>query len=215
MVRFVRSTLFAIASPLVRMWGRTWMQLFGCTVARSASIFGRPYLWHHHGTLTIGERTHICSIPAIYEFGQEFDRCTFATGPGSRIDIGADCSIAGSAFFARQQITIGDRVMIAAGCRIADHDSHPVDQVPRRYLIDEDPAPVIIEDDVWLCAEVMVCRGVHIGHGSVIGAKSLVTRDIPPMVLAAGIPTQVIRPLRVGENARPVATEKSLAGAVR
>lgn len=53
--------------------------------------------------------------------------------------------------------------------------------------------PIVIEDDVWLAANVTVCGGVTIGKGSIIGAGSVVTRDIPENVIAAGVPCRVIR----------------------
>ncbi len=55
--------------------------------------------------------------------------------------------------------------------------------------------PITIGDNVWLASNVVVCGGVTIGHDSVIGAGSVVTRDIPAGVLAAGNPCRVIRPL--------------------
>ena len=54
---------------------------------------------------------------------------------------------------------------------------------------------ITIEDNVWLASNVVVCGGVTIGHDTVIGAGSVVTRDIPAGVLAAGNPCRVIRPL--------------------
>ena len=60
---------------------------------------------------------------------------------------------------------------------------------------DEYGAPITIEDDVWLCGNVLVGPGVTIGKGSVIGAGSVVLKDIPSGVLAAGNPCKVIRKL--------------------
>ena len=55
--------------------------------------------------------------------------------------------------------------------------------------------PIVIEDNVWLASGVIVCGGVTIGHDTVIGAGSVVTKDIPSGVLAAGNPCRVIRPI--------------------
>lgn len=55
--------------------------------------------------------------------------------------------------------------------------------------------PITIEDNVWLASNVTVCGGVTIGHDSVIGAGSVVTKDIPAGVFAAGNPCRVIRPI--------------------
>ena len=53
--------------------------------------------------------------------------------------------------------------------------------------------PITIKDNCWLASNVVVCGGVTIGEGCVIGAGSVVTRDIPPYSLAAGNPCRVIR----------------------
>lgn len=55
--------------------------------------------------------------------------------------------------------------------------------------------PIIIEDFVWIGCNVTILGGVTVGKGSVIGAGSLVTKDIPPNVMAAGIPAKVIKEL--------------------
>lgn len=56
--------------------------------------------------------------------------------------------------------------------------------------------PIIIEDDVWLGARVIILPGVRVGTGSVIGAGSVVTRDVVPYSIAAGNPARVIRSRR-------------------
>ncbi len=55
--------------------------------------------------------------------------------------------------------------------------------------------PIVIEDKVWIGSNVVVLPGVRIGRGSVIGAGSVVSRDIPPMVVALGAPCRVLRPI--------------------
>ena len=57
----------------------------------------------------------------------------------------------------------------------------------------EQAKPITIKDNCWLASNVVVCGGVTIGEGCVIGAGSVVTRDIPPYSLAAGNPCRVIR----------------------
>lgn len=199
-VRFVPLLLLKGIRSAFCVAGWVWMRLFGCKVPFSSMIVGLPTLWFLHGRLSLGERVTLLSMRSAHPFGQEFPRCVLSSAPGAVIDIGDDTFIAGSAFFAQQKITIGKRVMIAAGCRIADTHFHDTDSVPRRYAPYDKADPVVLEDDVWLAAEVSVGPGVHIGKGSVIGTKSVVTSDIPPMVLAAGIPARVIRPLKTNEH---------------
>lgn len=99
-------------------------------------------------------------------------------------------------------VYIGDNVMIGPNVTIAT-PLHPMLYEERNirqradgsYYNLEYAKPVAIGDNCWLASNVVVCGGVTIGEGSVIGAGSVVTRDIPPMSLAAGNPCRVIRPL--------------------
>lgn len=88
-------------------------------------------------------------------------------------------------------IVIGDRVMIAPNVTLSTA-GHPLDKVTRatgqQFSMD-----IVIEDDVWIGAGVIVHPGVTIGHGSVIGSGSVVTKDIPPNSLAYGSPARVVR----------------------
>ena len=90
-------------------------------------------------------------------------------------------------------IAIGDRVQMASAVQLlaADHPLDPAERATGR----ESGRPITIEDDVWLGGGAIVCPGVTVGRGSVIGAGSVVTRDIPPGVVAVGNPCRVLRVL--------------------
>lgn len=85
-------------------------------------------------------------------------------------------------------IRIGDDVMLAERCLITDADWHDV----HHRIFPGKKAPVHIGNNVWIGDSVTVCKGVQIGSNSVIGAGSVVTRDIPENVIAAGNPARVI-----------------------
>lgn len=97
-------------------------------------------------------------------------------------------------------VTLGRHVKVADHCFICDNPGHPLDALERREkgVSAEDIRPVLIEDDVWLATRVIVLPGVRIGRGTVVGAGSVVTKDLPPFSLAAGNPA---RPLRRLQNA--------------
>lgn len=90
-------------------------------------------------------------------------------------------------------VTIGDHVLLGPGVQIYTA-THPLDAGARRTLL-EMAKPVAIASDVWIGGAAVICPGVRIGARSVIGAGSVVTRDIPEDVFAAGNPCRVIRPL--------------------
>jgi maltose O-acetyltransferase len=88
-------------------------------------------------------------------------------------------------------IAIGDRVQMASGVQLlaADHPLGAQERASGR----EFGSPITIADDVWLGGGAIVCPGVTIGQGTVIGAGSVVTKDIPPGVVAVGNPCRVVR----------------------
>lgn len=88
-------------------------------------------------------------------------------------------------------ITFGDNCLLGPSVSIYTA-GHPVHPVSRRSAY-EYGIPVTIGNDVWLGGGTIVCPGVTIGDGCVIGAGSVVTRDIPPYTIAAGNPCRVIR----------------------
>ncbi|HUQ59862.1 sugar O-acetyltransferase [Lentzea sp.] len=91
-------------------------------------------------------------------------------------------------------ITIGDDVSIGPRAQLLTA-LHPVEDHEARRQRFETAAPITIGNNVWLGGGVIVCAGVRIGDNAVIGAGSVVTRDIPPRVLAVGNPCKVIREL--------------------
>jgi acetyltransferase-like isoleucine patch superfamily enzyme len=90
-------------------------------------------------------------------------------------------------------ITIGNRVGIGHHVVIIT-DSHRLGDASQR-LGERLGRPVSIEDGVWIAARVTVLPGVTIGRGSVVAAGAVVTRDVPPNCLVAGVPARVLREL--------------------
>ena len=114
---------------------------------------------------------------------------------GTQIAIGAGCFVNYDAIFLDcATITIGDNVSIGPRAQLVTA-LHPVDDHESRRAGWESAAPILIGDNVWLAAGVIVCPGVTIGDNTVIGAGSVVLDDVPARVLAAGNPCRVIRRL--------------------
>ncbi|MDE7121226.1 MAG: sugar O-acetyltransferase [Oscillospiraceae bacterium] len=106
-------------------------------------------------------------------------------------------------------VQIGNDVFIGANCTIAT-PMHPFLPGERNMQYRPDGSvfnleyakPVTIRDNCWIACNVTICGGVTIGAGTIIGAGSVVTRDIPPNVLAAGNPCRVIRELTEADSIR-------------
>jgi maltose O-acetyltransferase len=90
-------------------------------------------------------------------------------------------------------VQIGDHVQVGPGVQLLAAD-HPHDPQQRRAGL-ECGAPVTVGDGAWLAGGVIVCPGVTIGADAVVGAGSVVTRDVPARVVAAGNPCRVLREL--------------------
>lgn len=115
---------------------------------------------------------------------------------GNNVNIETDCHIS-----AINQVSIGNNVLIASFVYISDHTHGNVNELGTPILPPlERPlfskGSIIIEDDVWLGEKVSVMAGVHIGRGAIIGANSVVTKDIPAYAIAVGSPAKVIKMLK-------------------
>jgi maltose O-acetyltransferase len=104
---------------------------------------------------------------------------------GARIHIGPGCFLNAAYLSAKREVRLGRHTNIGLGSRVFDSDQHDLDADRSEVT-----APVRIGDFVWVASEVTVLRGVTIGDHSVVGTRSLVTRDIPPHTLAFGVPAQ-------------------------
>lgn len=153
--------------------------------------------------LEIGEGSHIfCSFNMVR--------------PQARIRIGKRCQIAASNFVCAESIEVGDDVLMSSRITVTDNSSHALDWELRKndvkqfyedYKEDQynpiknkdwshvDIAPVVIRDRVWISFNAVILKGVTVGGNAVVGACSLVSRDVPPYSVVAGNPAKVIKKL--------------------
>lgn len=123
---------------------------------------------------------------------------SFIINPGFRCDYGGNITI-GANFYANYNcvildcapVTFGDNVFLGPNCSFYTA-GHPLD-APTRNSGLEFARPITVADDVWLGGNVAVLPGVTIGRGAVIGAGSVVSRDIPAGVVAVGNPCRPVR----------------------
>lgn len=186
----------------------------GVSVAERRTAGQRVTLWAgrrlagRHPGVTIADGCRIHPQARIHPRGGTivFGRdCQVAPGAivQGNVRLGDDCSIQAYAVLVGYPgtdrsgaIVIGNSVRIAphammvAADHVFDNPDRPIHGQGLR------PAPIVIEDDVWVAGRVTVTAGVTVGRGSVLAAGAVVTRDIPPYSLAAGVPARVIRSRR-------------------
>ncbi|MGE0766686.1 MAG: DapH/DapD/GlmU-related protein [Hyphomicrobiaceae bacterium] len=116
----------------------------------------------------------------------------FISLPGANIDIGDQVFINyGSSFSAHESIRIGKRCKIGQYVFMMDNNQHDIldrTKTPETF-------PIVVEDDVWIGAHSIILPGVRIGRNAVVGAGSVVKRDVPAGCLVAGNPATVKREL--------------------
>ena len=134
-----------------------------------------------------------------------------------QIKIGDNVHIGQANFICRSSIEVGNDVTMAWGITIYDHDSHSIYWEHRKNdnlicysdyknhngnnVINKDwgnvvTKPIVIGDKVWIGFDATILKGVTIGEGAVVGAKSVVTKDVEAWTVVAGNPAKIIRKIK-------------------
>lgn len=155
--------------------------------------FHYSMLRNHNNSLVIGENLILNSTFSQNSIGAPQKCFINLSSKNSKIIIGNNVGISASTLKAIGKISIGNNVLIGSGCLISDNDSHPINYWEREDSTKIAHADITICDYVFIGARCIICKGVTIGSGSVIGAGSIVTKNIPDNVIAAGNPARVIK----------------------
>ena len=151
-------------------------------VGRGVRTLGRPRI-ENLGRMEIGAGTLLRSVNVPVEL---------ACGEGGVLRVGREARLNyGVSIGAQLRIDIGDRVRLGPYVMIIDSEFHDLYDRDKRAT----PRPVVLEDDVWIGAKAAVLPGVRIGRASVVGTGSVVTGDVPPFTVVAGVPAREVRRL--------------------
>ena len=163
-------------------WGRNWR------------FFGVPILQKYRGSqIRFGDGLQLRSTVRSNPLGANHPVVLCTWQAGAVLQIGENFAMTGGSIIAAERIVIGDNVNVGANTTIMDTDFHPLEAQARRS--DSEPAktaPVTIEDNVFIGMNCLILKGVTLGQGSVIGAGSVVTKDVPPNTIVAGNPVRFI-----------------------
>lgn len=163
-------------------------------IGNKLRINGKIYI-HGHGTIEIGDNCIVTSS-ASYNSTSGDIATHFNTMDEGVLIIGNNVGISNSAITARLNVTIEDNVLIGSGCIISDTDHHSIEYAERiRDDANIVARNILIKEGVFIGTRVILMKGVTIGKHSVIGAGSVVTRNIPDNEIWAGNPARFIRKL--------------------
>lgn len=148
---------------------------------------------HKKATIELGKNIVLCSDPNKNSIGVFQKVILNSLKYNSFLKIGENVGISGATISCENRILIGNNVLIGSGVLITDSDSHPLNPLDRDNNDLIKTAPIIIEDNVFIGARSIILKGVCIGQGSVVGAGSVVVKNIPPMCICAGNPAKIIK----------------------
>jgi acetyltransferase-like isoleucine patch superfamily enzyme len=137
--------------------------------------------------ISIGKRVEIRKGARLEAVGPwDGDKPKIVIGDNTSIHLYFHCGAA-------ESVTIGKNVLIAGRVYISDHDHRYDDPEMPACLCEElKTAPVVIEDGVWLGEGSVILKGVTVGERAVVGANAVVTKDVEPYTIVAGVPAREI-----------------------
>lgn len=169
----------------------------GIYACKNVRFYGMPMISLVKGsTIRIGDNCVICSDSRMTTLAVNHPVLMRTLRSEAVITIGANTGISGGTICAATRIEIGKDCLIGANVVIVDTDFHPLNPIGRRSNSnwqDIVSRPIIIGENVFIGAEVLILKGVSIGENSIIGMGSVVTKNVPPNTIVAGNPAKMIR----------------------
>jgi len=158
------------------------------------TVNGIITIMNHGGTMQVGAGASINSSSIKNIIGGD-TRSSFVIKKNATLIIGENFKMSNSAIYCAEKIQIGNNVMIGGSCKIWDTDFHPLNPNQRRETQNENytTRPITIGDDVFIGGFSIILKGVSIGNASIIGAGSVVSKDVPAGEIWAGNPAVFIR----------------------
>ncbi len=195
-MKSVLKVIFIRGSSLV---GFFWLRLkkVKITYSNNTIIKGLPFV-KNKGQFHIYPNVTINSLYRTNPIGGS-TFCTFVIEENAELLIDEGARISNITINCKENIYIGKNVFVGGDTKIYDSDFHSLHLSERLKEIDTDikKAPVKINDGAFIGASVLILKGVEIGENSIIGARSVVTKNIPKNEIWAGNPAKFIRTIIV------------------
>ncbi len=173
--------------------------------------------------VVVGPDTYLDSSYGFAPFGSEespglvlgeacgvYNRATLIVGPRGLVTVGPYSVLNETYVICHERVTIGAHCLLSWGVVVSDswHAAEAPRAARRSAMVAaaadphrrlpplRAPAPVVVEDNVWVGFDAVVLPGVRLGRGCVVGCRTVVDRDVPPYAVLAGDPARVVRTLR-------------------
>lgn len=184
--------MLGIKTRIQRYLNRRKLTRNSCDINDSLKIIGTLSVCNQ-GVLKIGKNALIRSGFDKNVLGGGKTKITVDTG--AVLKIGDNVGISNTVIYCGKQITIGNDVMIGAGCLLMDSDCHSINYTDRIKMgdINVKMSPIVINDGAFVGTRSIILKGVRIGKNAVVGAGSVVVCDVPDNQVWAGNPAKFVK----------------------
>jgi acetyltransferase-like isoleucine patch superfamily enzyme len=172
------------------------LKLIGVKVGKNVKFYGLPIVnLHENSEIIINDNAVLCSDSRFTALGVSHPVILRTLCEGAKIIIGKGVGLSGTSICAAKSVLIGDNCLIGSNVLIVDTDFHTINPVNRRFnksFNDIKSGSVVLGKNVFVGAGAYLLKDVTIGDNSVIGAASVVTKNVSSDVIVAGNPSKFI-----------------------
>ena len=181
---------------------RAAFALHGIRWAPGLRVYGLPMIQRYRGSrIELGAGVVLRSWRSSNPLAPNHAVVLATRSASAVLTIGPGSGLTGVTVVAEERVEIGERVFVGANTTIVDTNFHPLDPDVRRATPSAGQhRPVRIEDDVFIGMNALILKGVTIGQGAVVGAGSVVVRDVPAYAVVSGNPAVVVRQMEPVES---------------
>lgn len=202
--KFKRILKKIINTPPIGSW-ENWLRFNGAEVRGRVNVYGKPRIIRWGNPKIIIEDGVTFDSDPVHNDAGIIHPCILSVTGNGKLCIGEGSGMSGVLICCQDSVTIGKHVGLGANVTIYDTDFHPINPYERIIISNANDIkhkPVQIDDYVWIGANAMILKGVHIGRGAVIGAGAVVTKDVPELTIYAGNPARFVKNIDVTEEHR-------------